>query len=60
MPLYLTEQEVAELLAPADAIGAVEGCCERFARGEIDNRPRVRQNVDGGAFAVMSAVDRGL
>jgi ornithine cyclodeaminase/alanine dehydrogenase-like protein (mu-crystallin family) len=60
MPLYLTEGEVAELLTPADALSAVEACFQRMARGEVDNRPRVRQKADGGAFAVMSAVDHEL
>ena len=60
MPLYLTEGEVAELLAPADALSAVEECFQRLARGEIDNLPRRRQRVDEGAFAVMSAVDHEL
>jgi alanine dehydrogenase len=60
VPLYLTEAEVTELLAPAEMIEAVERCFERLARGEVDNRPRVRQKADGGAFAVMSAVDREL
>jgi ornithine cyclodeaminase/alanine dehydrogenase-like protein (mu-crystallin family) len=60
VPLYLTEGEVAELLTPADALSAVEECFRRLARGEIDNRPRLRQRVDEGAFAVMSAVDHEL
>ena len=60
MPLYLTEADVGALLMPADAIGAVESCFERLARGEVENRPRVRQKADGGAFAVMSAVDHEL
>ena len=60
MPLYLTEADVERLLAPVDAIAAVEGCFGRLARGEIQARPRVRQKADGGAFAVMSAVDHEL
>jgi alanine dehydrogenase len=60
VPLYLTEADVAKLLTPADAIDAVERCFERLARGEVENRPRVRQKADGGAFAVMSAVDHEL
>ncbi|MGH3080423.1 MAG: ornithine cyclodeaminase family protein [Gaiellaceae bacterium] len=60
MPLYLTEADVEALLTPADVIGAVESCFERLARGEVENRPRVRQKADGGAFAVMSAVDLEL
>jgi alanine dehydrogenase len=60
VPLYLTEAEVESLLTPADALTAVQGCFERLARGEADNRPRARQKADGGALAVMSAVDHEL
>jgi ornithine cyclodeaminase/alanine dehydrogenase len=60
VPLYLTEKDVEQLVSPADAIAAVEGCFERLARGAVQNRPRVRQRADGGAFAVMSAVDGEL
>jgi alanine dehydrogenase len=60
VPLYLTEKDVEQLVSPADAIAAVEGCFERLERGAVENRPRVRQKADGGAFAVMSAVDREL
>jgi alanine dehydrogenase len=60
VPLYLTEADVERLLAPADAIAAVTGSFDRLARGEIENRPRVRQKANGGAFAVMSAVDHEL
>jgi alanine dehydrogenase len=58
--LYLTEAEVGELLTPADAVEAVEGCFRRLAAGEVENRPRVRHRLEGGVFAVMSAVDREL
>lgn len=60
MPLYLTEKQVSELLAPADAIAAVEACFERLARGAIDNPARVRAAVPGGVFAVMPCVDHEL
>jgi alanine dehydrogenase len=60
VPLYLSEEEVAELMAPAAAVEAVEGCFRRLAAGEIDNVPRRRARLEGGIFAVMSAVDRGL
>ncbi|HUK94368.1 MAG TPA: ornithine cyclodeaminase family protein [Gaiellaceae bacterium] len=60
MPLYLTEAEVGELLTPADALEAVEGCFRRLADGAIDNTPRRRTRLEGGMFAVMSAVDREL
>jgi ornithine cyclodeaminase/alanine dehydrogenase-like protein (mu-crystallin family) len=60
VPLYLTEQEVESLLAPAEALEPIEECFRRLAGGAVDNRPRSRQPFDGGSFAVMSAVDREL
>jgi ornithine cyclodeaminase/alanine dehydrogenase len=60
VPLYLTEAEVGELLTTADALDAVEACFRRLAAGEIENVPRRRLRLEGGAFAVMSAVDREL
>jgi alanine dehydrogenase len=60
VPLYLTEGDVERVLEPADALEPIEECFRRLARGSIDNRPRTRQSVDGGAFAVMSAVDHEL
>jgi ornithine cyclodeaminase/alanine dehydrogenase-like protein (mu-crystallin family) len=56
----LTEAQVAELLTPADALQAVEACFRRLAAGEIENVPRRRARLEGGVFAVMSAVDREL
>jgi alanine dehydrogenase len=58
--LYLTEADVESLLAPEDALEAVEGCFRRLAAGQVENRPRYRQRFEGGAFAVMSAVDNEL
>ena len=60
MPLYLTEQEITELLTPADALEAIEACFRRLAAGEIDNTPRRRTRLEGGVFAVMSAADHEL
>jgi alanine dehydrogenase len=60
VPLYLTEAEVAELMTPLAAIEAVEGSFRRLAAGEVENVPRRRARLEGGMFAVMSAVDRGL
>jgi alanine dehydrogenase len=57
VPLYLTERDVDGLVTPADALLAVEACFERMARARVDNRPRFRHRLEGGAFAVMSAVD---
>jgi ornithine cyclodeaminase/alanine dehydrogenase-like protein (mu-crystallin family) len=60
VPLYLTEQDVAELLTPADAVEAIEACFRRMAAGSVENRPRYRLGLEGGALAVMSAVDLEL
>ncbi len=60
MPVYVTEAEVAALLAPADARSAVHASFERLARGAVDNPPRVRAELPGGVFAVMPCVDHEL
>jgi ornithine cyclodeaminase/alanine dehydrogenase-like protein (mu-crystallin family) len=58
--LYLTEADVESLLAPEDALEAVEGCFRRMAAGAVENRPRYRVPLDGGILAVMSAADLEL
>jgi ornithine cyclodeaminase/alanine dehydrogenase-like protein (mu-crystallin family) len=58
--LYLTEADVEALLGPEEALGAVEGCFERLAAGAVENRPRYRIPLEGGALAVMAAADREL
>ena len=60
VPLYLTEQDVAELLAPADAVEAIEACFRRLAAGGVENRPRYRLGLEHGALAVMAAADLEL
>ena len=60
MPLYLTEQDVAELLTPADAVEAIEACFRRMAAGAVENRPRYRLGLESGALAVMAAADLEL
>jgi alanine dehydrogenase len=60
VPLYLTEQDVAELLTPADAVEAIEACFARMAAGSVENRPRYRLGLEGGALAVMAAADLEL
>jgi alanine dehydrogenase len=60
VPLYLTEADVESLLAPADALAAVEACFERMARGAVENRPRYRHRLEDASFAVMSAADLEL
>jgi alanine dehydrogenase len=60
MPLYITEAEVADLLSPAEAVEAVEGCFRRMAAGSVENRPRYRLGLEEGALAVMAAADLEL
>ncbi len=58
--LHLSEDDVAELLSPADAVEAIEACFRRMAAGAVENRPRYRLHLDGGALAVMAASDLEL
>jgi alanine dehydrogenase len=60
VPLYLREAEVDELLSPADAVDAVEGCFARIAGEAIENRPRIRLGLEDGLLNVMAAADLGL
>ena len=58
--LYLTEQDIAGLLTPADAVEAIEACFRRMAAGSVENRPRYRLGLEEGALAVMAAADLEL
>jgi alanine dehydrogenase len=60
VPLYLREADVEELLTPADAVAAVEGCFERLARGVAENRPRYRIGLEEGLLHVLGAADLEL
>ena len=60
MSRYITEREVAEHLSAEDAVEAVEACFRRMAAGAVENRPRYRLGLDGGALAVMAAADLEL
>jgi len=60
MPLYVREAEVEELLPPADAVEALEGCFDRLARGVAVNRPRLRLRLEDGRLHVMAAADLEL
>jgi ornithine cyclodeaminase/alanine dehydrogenase-like protein (mu-crystallin family) len=57
VPLYVSEEDVAALLSPAEAIEAIEKCA---ARGEIEARVRSRLGLDGGDLAVAAAADLEL
>jgi alanine dehydrogenase len=60
VPLYLSEADVQSLFEPADAVPIVEDSFRRLAAGEVVNQPRLRLPLDGGALALMAAVDSGL
>ncbi len=60
MPLWLSEEDVASLVTPGEAVPVIEDCFRRMAAGEVELMPRRRFAVDGGYFAVMAAADRGL
>lgn len=60
MTLFLTERDAASLFEPADAVAVVEDSFRRLAAGDVANQPRLRLPLDGGALALMAAVDRGL
>ncbi len=54
MPLYLTEQDVTELLTMDEALAAVENVFKAYATGEASNQSRRRVRAAGGALNVMS------
>jgi ornithine cyclodeaminase/alanine dehydrogenase-like protein (mu-crystallin family) len=60
VPLYLTEEDVAGLLEPSDAVEAIEQCFRRIALGEVENAPRRRLRLRDGSLADMAAADREL
>jgi alanine dehydrogenase len=60
MPLYLTEEDVDGLIAPEEAVDAIEECFRRLARGAIENLPRRRLRMPEGALALMGAADAEL
>src|SRR5262245_15000331 len=60
MPLWLSEDDVASLVSPGEAIPVVEDCFRRIAAGQEELMPRRRFALDDGYFAVMAAADRGL
>ena len=60
MPLYLTEADIRQLISAEEAVGAVEGCCERMARGAVRLAPRRRLELEEGRLADMAASDLEL
>jgi alanine dehydrogenase len=58
--LFLSESDVQELLSPADAVDAIEGCFRRMATGAVENAPRRRLRLEEGRLADMAATDLEL
>ena len=54
MPLFLTEQDVTNLLTMEDALAAVEAVFKAHAAGEATNQPRSRVRAHSGTLHVMS------
>jgi alanine dehydrogenase len=51
---------VQDVLSPADAVEAVEGCFRRMAEGVVHQAPRRRLELEDGRLADMAASDLGL
>jgi alanine dehydrogenase len=58
--LWLSEEDVRAVLTPAAAVGAVESCLQRMARGAVELAPRRRLALDEGRLADMAAADLEL
>jgi alanine dehydrogenase len=54
MPLFLTEQDVTELLTMEDTLAAVEAVFKAQAAGNATNEPRRRLRAGGAVLQVMS------
>lgn len=54
MPLYLTEQDVTQLLTMDEALAAVEDVFKAYATGVAANESRRRVRAGGGTLNVMS------
>ena len=57
MPLYLTENDVNDLLDAESVNAAIEESELRLARGSLEVLPRTRLELDGGTLTTMAAVD---
>lgn len=60
MALYLTEQEVSELLTMPDALWAVESVLKLQATGDATNEPRRRVRAQGSTLMTMSGAVSGF
>jgi alanine dehydrogenase len=60
LTLFLSEDDVPELLAPVDAVEAVEAAFVRMAAGAVEIAPRRRLRLAEGRLADMAASDLEL
>jgi ornithine cyclodeaminase/alanine dehydrogenase-like protein (mu-crystallin family) len=60
VPLYLTEDDIGNVLGPADAVDSIEKCFGRMARGQVEIAPRRRLGMEEGSLADMAASDLEL
>jgi ornithine cyclodeaminase/alanine dehydrogenase-like protein (mu-crystallin family) len=60
LSLFLSEDDVRKLLAPADAVEAIEACFHRMATGGVHIAPRRRLELAEGRLADMAASDLEL
>ena len=60
LPLFFSEDDVQELLTPADAVDAIEACFHRMATGAVHIAPRRRLELEEGRLADMAASDLEL
>ena len=59
MALFLSEQEVAQLLPMDECIDALDRAFANAGTGMVDNKPRSRIRMPGGFFHFMAAADSG-
>ena len=59
MALYLSDQEVAQLLPMDECIAVLDQAFAHAGAGKVDNRPRNRIRMPGGFFHFMVASNEG-
>ena len=59
MALFLSEQEVVQLLPMDECIDALDRAFAHAGAGQVDNKPRSRIRMPGGFFHFMAAADEG-
>ena len=59
MALFLSDQEVAQLLPMDECIDVLEEAFAHAGAGKVDNRPRNRIRMPGGFFHFMVASNEG-